>query len=298
MSAPDVLLLGATGYLGRHLAAELHRRGRRIRAVVRDARRAENPGAWGAPALSGLIDEQIVGDVRDPGLPDRLTAGVGSVVSALGVTRQGTDPWKIDHDANLGMLRAAERNGVGGFLYVHALGAERCPARLTRAKCAFVAELRSSPVTGMVVSPSGYFSDLAQLLLMARRGRVALTAPGARITPIHGADLAAVCVDHLYQGDGGTREVGGPEELSFREIAELAFKALGTRPRITRLPSRTLDAVALLARPFAPHRADMLRFLAWNMRTDSVAERTGSRRIGEFFAQQAGRIASPPGGNP
>ena len=29
-----------------------------------------------------------------------------------------------------------------------------------------------------------------------------------------------------------------------------------------------------------------------------VAERTGSRRIGEFFAQQAGRIASPPGGNP
>ena len=266
--------------------------------MVRDARRAENPGAWGAPALSGLIDEQIVGDVRDPDLPDRLTAGVSSIVSALGVTRQGTDPWKIDHGANLGMLRAAERNGVGGFLYVHALGAERCPARLTRAKCAFVAELRSSPVTGMVVSPSGYFSDLAQLLLMAHRGRVALTAPGARITPIHGADLAAVCVDHLYRGDGGTKEVGGPEELSFREIAELAFKALGTRPRITRLPSRTLDVVALLARPFAPHRADMLRFLAWNMRTDSVAERTGSRRIGEFFAQQAGRIAPPPGENP
>lgn len=134
-------------------------------------------------------------------------------------------------------------------------------------------------------------------------GAVAESGPwsgthGARRTPIHGADLAAVCVDHLHRGDGGTREVGGPEELSFREIAELAFKALGTRPRITRLPSRTLDAVALLARPFAPRRADMLRFLAWNMRTDSVAERTGSRRIGEFFAQQAGRIASPPGGNP
>ncbi|WP_207302405.1 hypothetical protein [[Pseudopropionibacterium] massiliense] len=75
---------------------------------------------------------------------------------------------------------------MGSFLYVHALGAERCPARLTRTKCAFVTELRSSPVTGMVVSPSGYFSGLAQLLLMARRGRVALTAPGARITPIHG----------------------------------------------------------------------------------------------------------------
>ena len=107
-----------------------------------------------------------------------------------------------------------------------------------------------------------------------------------------------MCVEHLCRGEGGTREVGGPEELSFRGIAELAFGALGTRPRITRLPSRTLDAVALLARPFAPRRADMLRFLAWNMRTDSVAERTGSRRIGEFFAQQAGRIASPPGGNP
>ncbi|WP_207302406.1 NmrA family NAD(P)-binding protein [[Pseudopropionibacterium] massiliense] len=92
MSAPDVLLLGATGCPGRHVAAELHRRGHRIRAVVRDARRAEKPGAWDSPALSGLIDEQIVGDVRDPDLPTRLTAGVGSAVSALGVTRQGTDP--------------------------------------------------------------------------------------------------------------------------------------------------------------------------------------------------------------
>ena len=297
MSASDVLLLGATGCLGRHLAAKLHRRGHRIRAVVRDARRAENPGAWDAPSLSGLIDEQIVDDVRDPDLPNRLTAGVSSVASALRVTRQGSDPWKIDHDANLGMLRASERNGVGGFLYVHALGAERCPARLTRAKCAFVAELRSSPVTGMVVSPSGYFSDLTQLL-MAHRSQVALTAPEARIAPIHGADLAAVCVDHLCRDDGGTRKVGGSEELSFREIAALAFDALGTRPRIARLPSRTLNAVALLVCFFAPHRTDMLRFLAWNMRTDSVAEHTGSRRISEFFAQQAGRIASPPKGNP
>ena len=40
MSAPDVLLLGATGYLGRHLAAELHRRGRRNRSAKDRSRHA------------------------------------------------------------------------------------------------------------------------------------------------------------------------------------------------------------------------------------------------------------------
>ena len=44
--------------------------------------------------------------------------------------------------------------------------------------------------------PSGYFSDMGAVLDMAKRGRVLLVGQGHnRFNPIHGRDLAEVCVD-------------------------------------------------------------------------------------------------------
>jgi nucleoside-diphosphate-sugar epimerase len=135
------LVAGATGYLGRHLVAELHRNGHTVRAAVRDRGRAEAPGRWGAPALAGLVDEWAVGDVTDPGFTRDLASGTDRVVSALGVTRQKVDPWEIDNLANLAILRSALEAGSRSFAYVGVLGGDRCPADVTRAKSAFAQTL-------------------------------------------------------------------------------------------------------------------------------------------------------------
>lgn len=50
-----ILVAGATGYLGRFIVAELHRRGYQVRALVRDLGRAEAPGIYGSPSLTGLV---------------------------------------------------------------------------------------------------------------------------------------------------------------------------------------------------------------------------------------------------
>ena len=42
-----VLLAGATGYLGRFIAAELNRRGLKVRAIVRNQQRVTSPGPMG-----------------------------------------------------------------------------------------------------------------------------------------------------------------------------------------------------------------------------------------------------------
>ena len=205
-----ILVAGATGYLGRFIVAELHRRGYQVRALVRDLGRAEAPGPYGSPGLTGLVADWRVGDVTNPHVTADLAHGVTGIISALGVTRQKADPWDIDYRANLAILDSARRHGVNNFCYVHALGAEHCPARITRAKTAFVRELQASQVTAQVISPTGYFSDMAQVLDMARRGRVVLLDDAVRINPIHGLDVARTCVNRHVAGVSGEWQIGGP----------------------------------------------------------------------------------------
>ena len=76
-----ILMLGATGYLGRYVTQELHMRGHQIRAVVRDRHRADSPGPWGAPALTGRIDEWVEGSVQDATVMTGISAGMDHVVS-------------------------------------------------------------------------------------------------------------------------------------------------------------------------------------------------------------------------
>lgn len=169
---PTTLVAGATGYLGRYIVAELHRRGHMVRAIVRDRGRAAVEGAYGAPSLDGLVDDWAVGNVTDSAFTQDVAAGVDHVVSALGVTRQKADPWSIDNRANQSILASALRHGTSSFTYINALGAETCPAELTRAKTAFARALESADIRSTVINPSAYFSDAAELLTMAKRGFV------------------------------------------------------------------------------------------------------------------------------
>lgn len=272
-----ILVAGATGYLGRFIVAELHRRGYQVRALVRDLGRAEAPGPYGSPGLTGLVTDWRIGDVTNPHVTADLAHGVTGIISALGVTRQKADPWDIDYRANLAILNSARRHGVNNFCYVHALGAEHCPAQITRAKTAFVRELQASQVTAQVISPTGYFSDMAQVLNMARRGRVVLLDDAVRINPIHGLDVARACVDRHVAGVSGEWQIGGPEVLTWREVAECAFRALGRPARVTVLPR--VARGLLVRQPWW----DGVRFAAWSMTNDSVGESIGRQRLLDFY---------------
>lgn len=283
------LVIGATGYAGRHLVAELHDRGHSVRALVRDRARAERAGPWGAPGLAGLVDEWAVGDVTDPRFTRDVAAGVEVVVSALGVTRQKADPWAVDNLANLAVLHSARTHGARSFTYLNVFGGDRCPAQLTRAKTAFAQTLAASDITAQIINPTGYFSDLMELVTMARRGIVPLFRPGVRINPIHGADLATFTVDRMKHDGTGTWDVGGPQILRWDELARTAFEAVGRRPRTVRIPPAALPPVQRLTSLISPRLADLVLFATWGMTHDGVAPRTGLRRLADFYAENASR---------
>ena len=282
----SVLVAGATGYLGRYVVAELHNRGHLIRAVARDRDRARREGPWGSPSLDGLVDEWALGSVTDPRFTRDLAADVEHVVSALGVTRQKADPWQIDNLANLAILDSALKH-AGSFTYINALGGDRCPARLTRAKSAFAQTLSVAEINSQIINPPAYFSDMTEVLAMARRGLVAVFRPEARINPIHGADLAAYVVDRTEEGRTGTWDVGGPDVLSWRELAHLAFDAVGKRSHVLTVPAWALPPALRLTGLFSPRLADTAQFMAWNMTRDCVAPTTGTHHLADFYAVHA-----------
>lgn len=278
---PDVFVAGATGYLGRYLCAEYRKRGWHVRALVRDAERAQDLEA----------DELIVAEATRPDTLCSTMNGVDLVVSALGITRQsdGLSYRDVDYQANLNLLAEARRTSVRRFTYIHVLNAAVMPdVPLVAAKMAFVQALQSSEVPATVIAPSGYFSDMGDFLKMAQLGRVWMFGSGAHcINPIHGADLAVVAADAAAAGEEWV-DVGGPDIFSQSDLAMAAFAALGKPARITRLPDWLRRAALVLLPRLTPRRIHgPAQFFLTALGQDMVGTPYGRRRLVDHFAELA-----------
>ncbi|HEX4574092.1 MAG TPA: NAD(P)H-binding protein, partial [Gemmatimonadales bacterium] len=70
-------MTGATGFVGRHVAALLSRRGHHVRALARPRARARLSGE---PAV-----ELVAGDLADPGALAALVQGADAVIHLVGI---------------------------------------------------------------------------------------------------------------------------------------------------------------------------------------------------------------------
>ena len=85
------------------------------------------------------------------------------------------------------------------------------------------------------------------------------------------------------------RAVGGPETLSYREIAGLACEAAGKPVKITSVPPWLVRAVVKSVRVFDRHRGELLAFLSTMATIDVVAsEAIGGRTLKAHFTDLQG----------
>ncbi|WP_308464943.1 SDR family oxidoreductase [Rathayibacter soli] len=278
-----IVVAGATGYVGRHVVEALDSRGFRVRALVRSREQAEAPGSFGAPSLRGHVAEWKVVDYLDPTTLRGACEGADRVVSALGVTRQKASPWDIDFLGNLRLLEDAERHGSASFLYINVLRSEIGTSLTMRSKHAFAETLRRSRVAGQIVNPSGYFSDVTDFLLLAKKGLGFTLGDGtAKVNPIHGADLAEFIVGHLAEPPTSW-DIGGPEILTYRELEELAFSIAGRRQRILRIRPGLLRPLQWAADRGSPRVSNLTHFFLDSLRIDAVGSPTGDRRLEPYL---------------
>ena len=285
----NVLVAGATGYLGRFVVQEFKKRGYWIRALARNAERLAEPGPFLAPAVRDQIDDLFVGQVTQPETLAGLCDGIEVVFSSVGLTRQKDKLTfhDVDYQGNKNILdRALEAASVVKFIYVSVYNAQFMEhLGIIKAHEDFVRALHASGLPHTIIRPTGYFSDIGEYFQMAKSGRAYLIGNGKkRLNPIHGADLARVCADAITGSDGEV-PAGGPVVYSQNEIAELAFSVLEKPCKITRIPDWMADAAVKAMRLFDRHAADLFDFFVTAGRHENVAPRFGTHMLDDYFRQ-------------
>ncbi len=279
------LVAGATGYLGQYLVKELKKRGFWVRVLVRKETQKN---------LFNSVDEFFVGQITNPTTLKGVTEGVNWVFSTVGITRQkeGLTYMNVDYQGNSNLLHEALRDKVESFQYISAInGNSLRHLKIFEAKEKFVDELKLASINHSIMRPNGFFSDMRDFLKMAQGGRVYLFGNGEfRLNPIHGEDLAQICV-HNMLNNIEEETVGGIDVLSQNKLAELALKAWGKPIKITHLPDWTRRFSIWLLRTFTSSKTyGPIEFFLTAMAHDNIANPYGVKRLEDFFKTEANRM--------
>jgi uncharacterized protein YbjT (DUF2867 family) len=285
--AKRVLVAGSTGYLGKFAVRAFKQRGYWVRALTRSEERLRKRGPFTAPAISDDdVDEVFVGEVTKPESLIGALDGIDCVFSSVGISRQRDKLSfeQVDYQANRNLIDLCEGSGVRKIVYVSMLGEDQiAELAITLAHERVVADLAASGIDHTIVRPSGYFSDMGTVLEMAKRGRVLLVGSGEnRFNPIHGRDLAEACVDAMESSER-VIEAGGPEVMTQREVAVLAFDVVGRPVKLWTVPlwlARGLArGVGLLNTQFG----DLAEFIVTAGEVDAVAPVRGETTLRGYF---------------
>lgn len=240
-----VLVAGASGYIGRAVAAELSGRGHEVLALLR-------PQSGAATALGDAVEVRRA-RATDPASLAAAIAGerIDTVVSCLASrTGVGSDAWQVDHDANANLLRAAGDAGASQFVLLSAICVQNPQLEFQRAKLAFEAKLAGSGIDYAIVRPTAFFKSLAGQIPRLQAGRPFVLfgeGPGPACKPISERDLAAFVADCVARPaeHAGVLPIGGPgPAVTPVERGEMLFELLGQPARFRRLPLAMFDVMA------------------------------------------------------
>lgn len=228
-----ILVAGGTGRLGSLVVARLAARGCAVRVLSRDP---------SAVVPSGV--ELVTGDVRDRSSIEPAFDGVATVVSAV----QGFDgtggvtPQSVDRDGNAHLIDAAVGAGADVVL-MSIVGASPDNAmELFRAKFEAEQHLRASSARWTIVRATAFvelWADIMAKPIVFGRG-------DNPINFVAVDDVAAVVeravVDDQFRGH--VLEVGGPDNITFNDLAARLQASRGSTGKVRHIPRLALRAGA------------------------------------------------------
>ena len=282
MTPIKIVILGGTGFVGRHLVARLAADGHAVTLLSR------NLACHDDRLLSPGVELREV-DVYDPTVLREAFTGCDAVVNLVGILNERGDNGRGFRRAHVELTKlviaAMQLAGVRRLLQMSSLNAGRGQSHYLKSRGEAEAAVKASGLDFTIFEPSvifghgdGLFCRFAALLKLAPV--LPLARARSRFAPVYVNDVVEAFVRTLgnRKSWGEVYELYGPDVYTLADIVRMTAKARGLKRLVVPLPDALgrLQAFVFDFVPGKPFSSDNFRSLL----TDSVGGIDGLHRLG------------------
>jgi uncharacterized protein YbjT (DUF2867 family) len=271
---PLYCVTGASGYVGGRLVRSLLSDGKRVRVLVRDAKKIQGQ-SWSSEV------EIIEGNASNPADLDRALAGVHTAYYLLHSINVATDFGDIESAMAKGFAEAAERAEIAQIVYLGGIANDENRSRHLTSRMNTGAQLATGKVpvlelrAGIIIgSGSASFEMLRHLthrlpIMTTPKWVSNRTQPIAIRDVLHYLRSAA----NLKQSVNGVFDIGGPEVVTYAEMMQ-KFASISGLPRriIIQVPVLTPKLSSLWIGLVTPVPTSLARPLVESLISEVVAD--------------------------
>jgi NADH dehydrogenase len=248
-----ILIVGGSGFLGRQVAKLLLSQGKQVRVLVRTPAKVEDLKQAGA--------EVIQGDLIDQPSLTRACQGVDRVLAAansfLGKGKNKAEA--VDEAGHRALINVAKASGVTHFVYMSMLGVSPDhPFDYARMKYSNEQYLKASGLGYTILRSAWYMEQNVYLYngkSILESGKTSLLGNGTKPRNfIAVRDVAQFAVLALLDPKLKNRiiDIGGPQNATNNQVAELYGKIAGITPKMSHMPPLMAKAMSVVLKPFQP----------------------------------------------
>lgn len=253
-----VLVVGATGQLGRVVARKLADSGAAVRALARNAARLAD--------LQAPVELAAV-DMLDMAQLTEACRGVAQIVATANnnLGTGASSPGRVDLAAYQNLCAAARNTGVRRLVYVSYRGVARdAPVDIFRIKWHIEDAIRRSGVPHVMLRPTAFMDTWIDEILargMREKGVATIFGDGTRVANyIAVDDVAEFAVQILARPDvvNEVVDAGGPSNVTQHHLSSLVEARLATPVKRRHVPVALMRLLPPVIRPFDERMARLM----------------------------------------
>jgi uncharacterized protein YbjT (DUF2867 family) len=244
----NILMVGATGTLGRQIVRRALDEGHQVQCLVRNPKKATFLKEWGASLIKGDL-------CKPETLPSALE-GMDAVIDAA--TARPTDALsvkQVDWDGKVALIQAMKAAGVERYVFFSILNAEEFPnVPLMNIKHCTEQFIQEADLDYTILKPCGFMQGLIPqyAIPILDNQAVWVTGESTPIAYMDTLDIAKFAVRALEVPETNKRSfpLAGSRAWTAEEIINVCEQLSGKEAKISRLPMGLLQFLSRAMRFF------------------------------------------------